>query len=78
MSDRKDWKRWRITYLPSSLLPGPCEWVYEGTRADIDEWFLKNRVCKFCIADMDGVDPRHESPWSTGCGAEHDLEEIEQ
>lgn len=54
MSERADWKLWTVHYYPMSMHPGVRAWTFEGTKADLDAWFLATHVCGNCKEDMAG------------------------
>jgi hypothetical protein len=55
-----DFKRWRVEYYPASVHPRVTEWVFRGTKADLDAWFLEGHVCESCKHDMAGGSAEHE------------------
>lgn len=62
---------WRITYLPASARPRVIEWVFQGTKEDLDKYLQENHSCS--CADCKGKDW-----WETAMSAEYLVEIIEE
>ena len=45
---------WRLTYLPVMSRGGVREVVFEGTKAEMDAYFLARHVCGACKEEMKG------------------------
>lgn len=62
---------WRITYLPASERPRVIEWVFQGTKGDLDKYLQENHLCS--CSDCEGKDW-----WESAMSAEYLVEIIEE
>lgn len=62
---------WRIIYLPASEHPRVVEWVFQGTKEDLDKYLQENHSCscRYC----EGKDW-----WESAMSAEYLVEIIEE
>lgn len=60
---------WRISYLPHSTRPMVVEWVFKGTKEDLDKYLQDNHSCscEYC---------REKDWWDSAEACEYLVEEI--
>lgn len=62
-------RKWRITYLPVTEIPGCVEWVFQGSEFELDEYLQKYHSCN-C------TDCKDVYWWNTPQACEYNVEEM--
>lgn len=64
-------RKWRITYLPTSLIPREIGWVFQGSEFDLNEYLSREHGCG--CPDCEGMDW-----WETAQACEYEVVELEE